>query len=102
MHMSITAADATPLPTTRPRWWLSWWWLPLLLVLAAPILQLPWVVCACYKGEAKGAALIVADVAIGIRALVALVRRERGFSWIAYVLLYVALVPLTLKIAGEL
>ena len=31
-----------------------------------------------------------------------LVRREPGLSWIAYVVLFVALVPLTLMIAGEL
>lgn len=101
--MTISAANTTaPQPAVRPRWWANWWWLPLLLVLAAPILQLPRVVCACYKGEAKGDALLIADVAIGIRALVAVIRRERGLSWIVYVALYIALVPLTLKIAGEL
>jgi hypothetical protein len=74
----------------------------MLLVLLAPVLQFPWVVCACWKGPAKGEALLAADAAMGVRALVALIHGDRSLSWILYVLLYGALVPLTLKIAGEL
>lgn len=100
--MTTNVTETTTRLTAKTVWWLSFWWLPLVLVLISPALQLPWVVCACAKSEAKGLALLVADAAIGIRALVALARRDNGLSWIAYILLYVVLVPLTLKLAGEL
>ena len=93
--LTISSSQDKP----HPRRWLNGWWTLLLLLLAAPWLQLPWVVCACYKGEIKAMALIGADVAIAIRTFVGLFRREQDLTWFVYVLLYVGLVPLTKWIA---
>lgn len=80
---------------TRP----SGWWIVLALIALSPIIQIPSVMCTCAFGSAKASALASADLAIGIRAVIALLKRDRSHNWILYVLLYVALIYITPLIA---
>ena len=88
-------ADIDKSIRTRP----SGWWIVLTLVVLSPIIQIPFVMCLCAFGSAKASALAYADLAIGIRTVIALLKRDRSNNWILYVMLYFALIYITPLIA---
>ena len=75
------------------------WWIVLALIILSPIIQIPFVMCACAFGSAKASALAYADLAIGIRTVIALLKRDRSNNWILYLILYFALIYITPLIA---
>ena len=88
-------ADIDKSIRTRP----SGWWIVLALIVLSPIIQIPFVMCICAFGSAKTSALAYADLAIGIRTVIALLKRDRSNNWILYVILYFALIYITPLIA---
>ena len=75
------------------------WWIILALVIIAPLIQIPFVACMCAYGSAKVNAIGCADIVIGIRAIIGLLKRDRSNNWIIYLILYFALIYITPLIA---